>query len=145
MGVWTEHRRERLAEYHAREALKVAEPDLLDVCLRDGGATLDAAALRDGAGRVKFVRPTAGFAVGYGQGATLPAGAEYGAGRLRALAVTVARLDPEASHVGLWLHDGLVDVDPVMIVADFHDAVTLGRQHAQLAVYSFADGEDCPL
>ena len=108
--------------------------DLLFLLHCDGGATLDASTLEP-------VYPTEGYAVGLAFGTALAwrVPSEW---TLDSAVRHVASTYPAASFVGLWLHDGIVDVDPVAIVATLPDALTLATVNRQLAVYSFVTGED---
>ena len=108
--------------------------DLLTLCKANGGATLDARTLEP-------VFPTEGYAVGLAVGTVISAPA-YGPKHLEVYARGIAARYPAAPFVGLWLHDGIVDVDPVAIVAILLDALALATVNRQLAVYSFATGED---
>lgn len=86
------------------------------------------------------VEYTDGYAVGLavGTAATLDR---------RATPETVARTlrnvmrEFEAAHVGAWVDDGRVHIDPVRVLTDRDLALRVARERGQRAIYSFATGE----
>jgi hypothetical protein len=47
-----------------------------------------------------------------------------------------------AHYVGSWTHDGTLYLDVVRVVPELRDALSLAREHNQLAVWDLAAGEE---
>jgi hypothetical protein len=101
-----------------------------------GGGTFDARTFEP-------VEPASGYAVGLAQGT---AAYVWWPKDVDRFAKRVARMW-NAPYVGTW-HDpatGWVEVDPVVIVADYAEAMSLARLNGQKAIYSFATREAIPV
>lgn len=44
-------------------------------------------------------------------------------------------------HVGAWVSDKFIHLDPIIIVKDYKEAVDLGIENGQQEIYSFKDGK----
>ena len=44
-------------------------------------------------------------------------------------------------HVGAWLSDGLIYIDPIVVLDDFNEAVELAEANDQIAIYDFRKAE----
>ena len=106
---------------------------LLDRILRDGGATITARTLAP-------VSPKRGYAVGATTETAirLPITATE-TDLHRALFLIWHRFGTR--HLGAWVEGDTIHLDPTTIVRTKRDAIALGRENRQLAIYGFAKRE----
>ena len=111
-----------------------AYDDILTYTLAHGGGTFDSRTLQP-------VELTAGYAVALATG-TAALVDDVRTGLYPALD-NVRRSHPDAPYIGTWRDpDGVVHIDPVVIIPDRASALTLGRALGQLAVWSFAESSE---
>lgn len=101
-----------------------------------GGGTFDSRTLAP-------VELPDGYAVALGPGT---AAVLNGSRRALRLAVEgVRRAYPDAPYIGTWRDaEGVIHLDPVVVLPDRASALALGRALGQLAVWSFADESELP-
>lgn len=88
------------------------------------------------------VEPTEGYAVG-GQTYGLELHSEWPyLTKLNGIRAYVTALPVQVDYVGAWTHDGTLYLDATTIVSDRDEAVRLGKERKQIAIYDFATGED---
>jgi len=106
---------------------------LRETILRDGGATITARTLTP-------ITPKRGYAVG--------------ATTETAIRLPITATDTDLAralfliwhqfgtrHLGAWVDGDTIHLDPATIVRTKRDAITLGRENRQLAIYGFAKRE----
>jgi len=110
---------------------------MLEYILKNGGGTFDAETFEP-------VEPTEGYSVGvvFGTYKVLEIAPEFGFDLWDMDIQSVFEEIVEkfnVKHVGAWVSDGFLHLDPVVIVDEFADAVRLGAENGQQEIYSFAD------
>jgi hypothetical protein len=96
--------------------------------------------------RLIAASPTSGYAVGIHDGTFRTVALDSPWTRDDIAAALLAARDYAiangADHVGTWVADGVVHVDPVAIIADYGPAVTIAHVTHQLAIWDFARGRE---
>lgn len=103
-----------------------------DHTIRHGGGTWSA----DG----QLLQPLRGYAVAMHPGTFERVAADDVRGF--ASAVERATATFKGASIGTWIDDGIVHVDPVVIVSRRSDALRMAQAYGQLAVYSFKDAAE---
>lgn len=102
---------------------------IVDAAMRDGGGTFSPTG--------EAVFPESGYAVGVSPGTWFKTHSVTQASE----AVREMSLIMPDVHVGIWLDRSFIHIDPVVIVSDFDEAVSLGRNKLQVGIYDFAKGQ----
>lgn len=113
--------------------------DAAQYTVENGGGTFRASDLTP-------VNPNSGYAVGIHHGGSAVKFSLIGNhnlyGRIQARIVEVTVRYPLAPFIGTWIDDDqTLHIDPVLILINPDDAVTLGRAMGQLAIYDFETRE----
>jgi hypothetical protein len=115
------------------------EVGMLEYILKNGGGTFDAKTFEP-------VEPKDGYSVGieFGSYKVLEISPQSGFDLWDIDVKSVFEEIVEkfnVEHVGAWVKDGFVHLDPVEIYVGYRDAVLAGLANGQQEIYSFKDGD----
>jgi len=131
------------ATFHVSGSLHTVHGDdehevgMLEYILKNGGGTFDAKTFEP-------VEPKDGYSVGieFGSFKVLEIAPKFGDHLWDADIADVFKEIVEefgVEHVGAWVNDGFVHLDPVEIYVGYKDAVLAGLANGQQEIYSFKD------
>ncbi len=104
---------------------------IIDAVMRDGGGTFTS--------KGEKVERTHGYAIARVEGTYYKIRLEDSDIASAAVA-SIAKRYPD-DYVGLWIDEGYIHIDPV-VIEDFQEqALYLGKQYNQKAIYSFETGK----
>lgn len=61
------------------------------------------------------------------------------------LARVVSQFVGAYEYVGTWLHNGEIHIDAVEVYQDKHEAIAVGLQRGEIAIWNVADSEEITL
>ena len=78
---------------------------------------------------------------GYAVGGAVPTfKTTAGVGNYYGLARWIETLPSTVKYIGVWNHNGVLYIDAIDIIDNYFDAVLLGIQRGEKAIYSFTSG-----
>lgn len=102
-------------------------------------ATLDAGGVTFYANTLQIVSHDSGFYVGGATATVVIPESEFDS---ETLSQAISDVSGRTRYIGTWVHDGSVYVDAVTYLRDAKQAIELGRERGELAVYDIAGGSE---